>query len=499
MTNNDLWKLPGIGGELQEIYMQTAQVPDYRFSWAAAVSLFSVIGSRVYCTPSRNYTPISMMVLARSSSGKNGIMTFISECLKQSGLSQLSKNPAGCSSKQGLFGILKECPSQIIVIDESGIHRQAGKGDAHAIGLKGAIMSLVTNSEGSFSLPATSERGLSSKDKETKRKYEQPIEHPALTYLELSTGEKLLQQVTPDDISSGELGRYLILADSGEMPTLAETDPPKIDLPDHIRYVLSAIRYGSGDLTDDQAYQSAKDIMWNERSHAPPELRSLLLPSEADIKNRIKDLIANQAGFLKNSPDNPDRPPVPVVFEWECENMRNDLFLILQRQLLGKYWAKDNALHSKQHENAMRLSLIYSLMDADTRERRVVAREHALKAIEVVNYLINETDKKIVPQIANSDVHRAIKVVVEVIKSGKGKAVGYESWRDVRAWRDLDSTPKKMSVLDSLGDYSILAVKNENQARNSKFNVNSYVWIDEEENIEELFKDFQTTKQEVTI
>ena len=498
MTNNDLWTLPGIGGELQEIYMQTAQVPDYRFSWVAVVSLFSVVGSRVYRTPSRNYTPLSMMVLARSSSGKNHIMSFISECLKQSGLSQLSLNPTGCSSKQGLFGILKRVPSQIIVIDEAGHGRQAGKGDAHAIALKGSIMSLVTNAEGTFSLPATSERGLSDKDRKAKRTYESPIQHPALTYLELSTGEKLLQQVTPGDISSGELGRYLILADSGEMPTLAENDPPKIDLPDHIRYALSAIRYGSGNLTDAQAYQAAKDIMWNERSLVPPELRSLLLPSEGDIQNRVKDLIDNEPGFLNNSPDNPDRPPVPVVFEWEDETTRNGIFLTLQRQLLGKYWAKDNALHSKQHEIAMRLSLIYSLMDKYTRERRIVGREHALKAIEVVNYLIDETDKKIVPQIANSDVHRAIKVVVEVIKAGAGKAVGYESWRNMRAWRDLDSSQKKMSVLDSLQDYSIISVKNENQARTSKFNANSYVWIDEEENIEELFKEFQEKKQVTT-
>lgn len=497
MQDADLWTLPGIGGELQDIYMQTAQIPDLRFSWAAVVSLFSVICSRRYRTPSRNYTPVSMMILARSSSGKNHILSFVSECLKQSGLSHLIIDPTGCSSKQGLFGILKRCPSQIIIIDESGHSRQANKGDGHAIALRGSIMSIVSNAEGSFSLPATSERGLSENDKAAKREYEKPIQHPGLTCVEISTSEKLLKQVSPEEIDSGELGRYILLTDNVVLPVLAESDPPKIDLHDNIRQTLSTIRYdSSGNLTEEQAYEAAKEDLWQARAYVSPDLRLLLAPSEDDVQKQLNYLVENDPGFISNNPDNPDRPPVPVVFEWEDPNMRNDIFLSRQRELLEKYWATGNSLHSKQHEHGMRLSLIYSLMDTDTRERRIITREHAQKAMQVINHLIEETDKRIVPQIACSDVQRATKVAVEAIKAADGKPVGYDAWKTKSAWKNLDSSQKKMSVLDSLQDYPIIAIKNENNARKGRFNNNLYAWVEDGDDLEKLYSEFEKSRQE---
>lgn len=493
---DDLWRLPGIGGELQDIYLETAPVPDLRFSWVAVTALFSVIGSRKYRTPSRNYTPLSMMVLARSSSGKNHVLTFVSECLKQSGLSRLILDPTGCASKQGLFGVMKRCPSQIAIIDESGHGRQANKDNPHAIALKGAIMSLVSNAEGSFSMAATSDRGLSEKDKEAKRDYEKPIRNPALVYVELSTAEMLLKQVSPESIESGELGRYLILTDDGRIPQLTGIDPPKIDLPDSIRQTLSSIRYNiSEKLTDEQIYHAAKNDLWERHAHDIPELRDLTTPTETDIKNRMRILKEDEPGFICNNPDNPDRPPVPIVFQWEDNNLRNDIFLTRQRELLEKYWASGNSLHSKMHELGMRLSLIYSLMDESARERHIVTRENAQKAMQVINYLIDEVDKRIVPEIASSDVQRATMVAVEAIKAA-GTPVGYSEWKTKSAWKNLDSSQKRMSVLDALQDYPIVAIKNEEQTRKSKFNANLYLWC-EGDNGEDLSEEFEKSRQEV--
>lgn len=497
MQDADLWTLPGLGGELQKIYMQTAHVPDIRFSWAAVISLFSVICSRKYRTPSRNYTPITMMILARSSSGKNHILSFIGDCLKQSGLSHLCFDPTGCASKQGLFSILKRCPSQIVIIDESGHVREAGKDNPHTIGLKGAIMSMVSNNEGSFSLPATSERGMSEKDREIKREYERPIQHPALTYIEISTAEKLLKQISPEDIDSGELGRYIILTDNNALPELTKDDPPAIDLPDHIRQALFTLRYNPADaLTEEQAYNTAKAELWQAMDTTPPDVKDFLTPTDHEIKAYVASLKESDPGFISNTPDNPNRPPLPIVFEWEDAGLREEIFLTRQRELLEKYWKCGNSIHSKKHEIAMRLSLIYSLMDTECHQSHTVSREHALQVMKVINHLIDQTDRQIVPQIASSDVQRATQVAVGAIKAADGQRVTYEAWKGKAAWKTLDSTTKKMSVLDSLLDFPVIAIKNEDTVRSGKFNANSYVWIGDDSDLEEVYQEFKEIQQE---
>ena len=496
--DDDIWRLPGIGGRLQDIYMQTAQVPDIRFAWAAVVCLFSVVGSRKYKTLSGNYTSLCMMILARSSSGKNHILSFVNECLKQSGLSNLIIDPTGCASKQGLFSTLKRCPSQLMVIDESGHARQASKGDAHAVALKGAIMSLVSNNEGDFSLPATSERGLSKKDRDAKHEYERRIEHPALTYIEISTAEKLLNTVSPEDIDSGELGRYLILTDDGKIPNLAEDDPPSINLPDDIRHILYTIRYNPDHrLTEEQAWECASDLVWRDWNETDPLIRGLTRPTEDMIVARLA-LLKEDPGFMMNSPDDPHRPPVPVLMKWEDANLRKDIFLKRQQELLEQYWTKGNSLHSKQHENAMRLSLCYALMDEECRTNHIISRVCALRVMQVVDHLIEQTDTRIVPEIACSDVQRATQVAVEVIRAGAGKPVSYNAWKSKAAWKNLDSSTKKMSVIDSLTDYSIIAIRNEDQTRASKFNECLYVWVGEGVDVEDEYRKFMEARKSGT-
>lgn len=494
---DDLWRLPGVGGELQNIYMESAQIPDYRFSWIAVTALFSVIGARKYKTVSGNYTPLAMMVLARSSSGKNHILEFIEACLQQSGLSHLSLNKAGASSVRGLFQIMKRSPSQIIIIDEAAHAREGGKGNPHLMQVRGQLMSMMGSAEGTFSLPETSDRGLGDKELKAKREQERPIKNPALVYVEISTAEKLLNGLNTMDAVSGELGRYLIVGAGGGLPIMTEGEPEPIDLPDDLRLALARIRHDiDHQITEEEAYQSVKDEVWAEHVACGPTARGLLKPTDADIKARVNTLKATDPGFMENTPDNPDRPPVPIVFQWEHPDMRNNIFREQQITLLSRYWEEDTDIYSKKHEHAMRLSLIYSLMDPDTYQRRVVSREHAQKAVEVVNYLIGETDRLVVPLIADNDVQRAVNAAVEAIKSAGGKPVSYDSWKTKASWKRLDSTAKRVCVLEALEDYPILPILNPDATNTGKFNKFRYVWCGTHKQVSNMREEFHQKQQE---
>ena len=483
MGADDVWKLPGIGGELQEIYMETAHVQDIRFSWVAVTGLFSVIGSRVYRTPSNNYTSQYFTVMAKTSSGKDHIIRFIDKCLVQSGLGKLFRSRELPASRQGLVSTLKQSPSQVFIRDESGHQREASKTDPHSIGVRAAIMS-VAGGQGYLAAPGTSERSLKDKELEAKRKFESPIYAPGITYIEISTAEKLTRQLTPDDIESGELGRFIIVTDSGKLPEIVEHDPPDIVIPDNIREYLYGIRYDPRNaLTDEEARMVAKNELWREWDKMDPVIRGIMKPTEEMIDLRLHEL-QQDPKFLMNDPDNPDRPPVPVTMRWEDDTLRKDLFVAKQRELLERYY-NQTGIHSKQHEHAMRLSLIYSLMDPETCEKHVITRRYAKQALNVIDRVINSVDRLILPNIADGTYQRALNIAVQAIREGNGEMVTVDAWRTKRAWRDLEYNSKR-SLMEALkNDYpEIVAVDRTVGATPDElkwfkeFNKIGFIWVE---------------------
>jgi hypothetical protein len=482
MSDNDIWRLPGIGGELQDLYMQTAQIPDIRFAWVAVTSIFSVVGSRVYSTPSGNFTSQYFMVLARSSSGKNHIISFIQEVLWQSGLRRLILTPELPASRPGLISTLKHCPSQIFIRDEAGHLREAGKTSAHDVGVMAALMS-VSGGTGYLAAASTTERGLKGAELEKKRDFERPIPKPGITLLEISTPDRLTKQLTPADIDSGELGRFVIITDPGELPDMVEYDPPAIHVPEHIREYLYNLRYDPRNaLDEEQAWTVASDEIWQDWDNSDPVARELTRPTEDMIASRLA--VLKNEGLMQNNPDNPHRPPVPTVMCWEDANLRSEVFLNMRKRLLTKYYNNGTALHSKQHEHAMRLSQIYSLMDEQTKDDRTITREYADRVIGLTHHMIAETDRLVVPNIAENDYQRAINFAVGAIKAGNGETVKVDAWVNRQPWKRLNTT-ERLSLLDALEtDYPEIRridlyenATAEQKRYIRKFNRSGFVWI----------------------
>ena len=100
----DFWRLPGIGGDLQDIYMKTAPVPNLKYAWVAALAVISVVCSRKYTSVRRNYTSVYLWLVIRhgkplfqrlclSVSHRSEYMVW-DGCLQRTGASQHLKMPS---------------------------------------------------------------------------------------------------------------------------------------------------------------------------------------------------------------------------------------------------------------------------------------------------------------------------------------------------------------------------------------------------------------------
>ena len=474
-----IWRLPGIGGELQDIYMQTARIKNIRFSYVAVVALFAVIGSRVYRTESDNPTQLRIMVLAKTSSGKNHIKTFINEVLAQSGLSHLAATGGdGFASLQGMYNVFRNgCPSQVFVLDEAGDQRQADKNNPYQTKVTAKMMELAGDPNASLGMPATSSRGMSSAERRNKIEEERPVQCVSLTSVEISTPGRLLDTVTEEEIFSGRFGRDLIITEGDFIPKLSPERWAEIRIPEHIRVYLNELRYNPLHARDEaQAREVAYNELWQEHDKTDPIIQGLLTPTNEQIEIRFSQLQA-EPGFMDNTPDDAMRPPEFIIFRWEDESIYSDIFVARQHRNVDNKDELQSAMHSKKHEHSMRLSLIYALMDPEARKTRVVTRQYAMQADAVITQIIEETNNYILPKIADGPTAKIIKGLIKFIQDAGGNPVSVTDFGGSQFWRKNPESMNRKSALAAIESHRNIFVQPNTTARvRGDYNRNMYSW-----------------------
>lgn len=467
-SDNEFWRLPGIGGELQNIYMKTAPVPNLKYAWVAALSIMSVVCSRKYTTVRRNYTSLYFIVLGDSSTGKTYISSFISKVLSQCGMSRLWSGDGGFATEQGAFSALKKAPSLITTIDEAGHSRLAGKDNAFQISAKAAAMKIFSQCDGEFSLPKVSMRSRTAKDREDLEKYNTPVKKPGLTCVEMSTDTTFLPTIDTKSIESGELGRYLIVL-STEFPYPNPDDILEdVIVPDKIRATLRKLRYGNhAYISDDKMREIAEKRVWdayNNRDVDDIDFGELISPSEAAIVYEYENL-KNNTRWINGYPDDPNVPPETIKYQWEYSEMYKELFESEHIKILKKYNG-DTAIHTKAMETAAKLSLVYSIMAGYD----YISKKCAIKSIQVVKMLMKQIDSKFLPEIGDTECIRVAQKICEVIKSKGAAGATQSDWRHMRAWRNLGKS-KRADVIEMLNDYGILQAQRTTETGGPKYTV----------------------------
>ena len=487
---DDLWRLPGIGGELQDLYLESAKIKNPRFAWIAVVALFGVIGSRVYRTQDDNPTQIRIMVLAETGSGKNHIKTFIETCLQQSGLEHLAAvGEDGFASQQGMYSVFRNvCPTQIFVLDEGGDNRIADKGNPHATKVIAKMMAMAGDPNASLGMPVTSSRGLSPSERQNKIEDERPIRCVSLTTVEISTPGRLLDTVSEDEILSGRFGRDLIVSEGNFIPKISLNGWSKIQIPDHIRAYLRALRYNEDHARSEaDARDVAYNELWQEHDKTDPIIRGLLTPNEAQIQTRLSEL-KEEPGFMSNNPDDPLRPPEFIIFVWEVEGMCNEIFVSRQHRNAGNKDELQCAMHNRKHEHAMRLSLIFALMDPATREGRVVTRQYATQADAVISQIVGETNNFVLPKIADGPTAKIIKGLTKFIQDANGNPVSVTDFGNAQFWRKNPEATNRKSALAAIESHNNIFVQPNKAARTrGDYNRNMYSWFDNLAEVERAY------------
>jgi putative DNA primase/helicase len=463
---NNFWRLPGIGGELQDIYMKTAPVPNLKYAWVAALSIISVVCSRKYTTVRRNYSSLYFIVLGDSSTGKTYISTFISKVLSQCGMSKLWSGDGGFATEQGAFSALKKTPSLVTTIDEAGHSRLAGKDSAFQISAKAAAMKIFSQCDGEFGLPKISMRSRTSKEREDLEKYNSPVKKPGLTCIEMSTAETFMPTINVRNVESGELGRYLIVQ-SDEFPYPNPDDIlEEVVIPASIRSALRNLRYGNhAYISDAKIREYAEKNIWdayNCQDADEIDFSELLQPSQAAIDMEYERL-KNDQKWIEGYPDDPNMPPETIKYQWEYSEMYKELFEKEHIKILNKYHGK-TAVHTKAMETAAKLSLVYSIMAG----YEYVSKKCALKAIKVVKTLMKQIDDDFMPNVGDNECIRVTQQICKIIKAAGPDGATQSDWRNLRAWRNLGK-PARADVKEMLNDYGIYQVQREKELGGAKY------------------------------
>lgn len=450
----DFWRLPGIGGDLQDIYMKTAPVPNLKYAWVAALAVISVVCSRKYTSVRRNYTSLYFIVLGDSSTGKTFISAFVSKVLSQCGMSKLWSGDGGFATEQGAFSALKKSPSLATTIDEAGLTRKAGKDNAFQVAAKAAAMKIFSQCDGEFGLPKVSMRSRAKRERDDLEEYNKPVKKPGLTCVEMSTVDTFMETLKTTNAESGELGRYLIIL-STEFPYPNQDDILEdVVVPDTIRSALRNLRYGNhAHISDDKIREIAEKQVWDEynnRDVTDVDIGELISPSDAAITIKYEQLKSDKR-WIMGYPDDPDTPPETIKYQWEYPGMYKELFEKEHIKILKEYRGK-TAVHTKAMETAAKLALVYSIMSG----YEYISKRCALKSIEVMRTLIKQVDDDILPEIADTEQVRLVQKICKIIEQAGTNGASVSDWRNLRLWRNTSSKIERENVIGMLNDYGIL-------------------------------------------
>lgn len=219
---------PGMLKTVAQWITETAPKAQPELSLAAAIALGATCTQRIYRSNLANFTSLYLVMIARSTEGKEHPQSCVERILTAAGLQNLVAG-SGYTSAGAVFSALLRQPSHLAIIDEMGklLKLSRSKGNANseaaidklveAFGKLGGVIRPPVYS--TMSLP----RGATAGDVRV-------IHNPAISLLGATTPATFYGSLTDDLVQDGFLGR-LIVVESSLPRQLArfvdQTEPPE--------------------------------------------------------------------------------------------------------------------------------------------------------------------------------------------------------------------------------------------------------------------------------
>ena len=240
---------PGMLGDIARWITATAPKQQPELSVAAAIALCSVIMGRTYRSQYGNFTSLYLVLVAKSTEGKEHPQGCCEKILTASGLTKLIGG-SGYTSAGAVFSALLDSPAHLATIDELGklLKMSRANGQANSEAAIDKLIEAFGRLDGVMRPPTYSKMTLS---KAQATNIERIVHNPAISLLGATTPGTFYGALTTDLVQDGFLGRCIVVESHQprQLTRFVDRTPPPDKIVDWCKavHVSGAVQ---GDLAD---------------------------------------------------------------------------------------------------------------------------------------------------------------------------------------------------------------------------------------------------------
>jgi len=221
---------PGILGDIARWITATAPKQQPELSVAAAIALGSVVMGRTYRSQYGNFTSMYVVMVAKSTEGKEHPQGCCEKILTAADLPKLIGG-SGYTSAGAVFSALLDSPAHLATIDELGklLKMSRANGQAHSEAAIDKLIEAFGRLDGVMRPPTYSKMTLS---KSQSTNVERVVHNPGISMLGATTPGTFYGALTNDLVQDGFLGRCVVVESKQPRQLTRFVDrtapPPKI-------------------------------------------------------------------------------------------------------------------------------------------------------------------------------------------------------------------------------------------------------------------------------
>ena len=221
---------PGVLRDIAQWITATAPKMQPELSLAAAIALAATCMQRIYRSNLANFTSLYVVMVAKSTEGKEHPQSCVERALTAAGLQDLIAG-SGYTSAGAVFSALLRQPSHLAIVDEMGklLKLSRSKGNANSEAAIDKLVEAFGKLNGVMRPPIYSTMTLN-KAQASAMSASAMIHNPAISLLGATTPATFYGSLTDDLVQDGFLGRLLVI-ESSQPRQLArfvdQTDPPE--------------------------------------------------------------------------------------------------------------------------------------------------------------------------------------------------------------------------------------------------------------------------------
>jgi len=200
---------PGMLGEITRWIVATAPKSQHELALAAAIALGSVVMGRTYRSQFGNWTSLYIVMVAKSTEGKEHPQACVERALKDADLEHLIGG-SGYTSAGAVYSALLKHPCHVSTVDEMGklLKMSRANGQANTEAALDKLIEAFGRMDGVLRPPTYSTMTLS---KGQATQVERVVHNPAITLLGATTPATFYENLTDDLVKDGFLGRCIVV------------------------------------------------------------------------------------------------------------------------------------------------------------------------------------------------------------------------------------------------------------------------------------------------